>query len=94
MEAALAELALVLRRHLLVRGQQDDVVEPPARLAKPVPVLEEMGVHDERLAGAGRALEGDGAEVVRRVVRHPLRLRVLALRLVQVSARRLSGSAK
>ena len=61
---------------------------PPAS-AKPVPVLEEVGVHDERLAGAGRALEGDGAKVVRGVVGHPLRLRVLALRLVQIGAEAL-----
>ena len=43
-------------------------------------------MHDECLAGAGRALEGDGTKVVRRVVRHHLGHRVLALRLVQIGA--------
>ena len=51
-----------------------------------MPVLEDVGVHDERLAGAGRALEGDGAKVVRRVVRHQLGQRILAFCLVQIGA--------
>ena len=81
--------SLVLRRHLLVGRQQNDVVEPPARLPKPVPVLEEVGVHDEGLAGAGGALESDGAKVVRGVVRQPLGQRILAFRLVEIGAEAL-----
>ena len=86
METALAQIALVLRRHLLVGRDEDNVVEPSAHPAEPVPVLKDMGVHDEGLAGAGRTLEGDGAKVLRRVVRHGPSEPVPALRRIQFAA--------
>ena len=51
-----------------------------------MPVLQDMGVHEERLAGAGRALKGDGPQVVERVIRHVPRQPVCGPCLVQVGA--------
>ena len=45
------------RREPLVRREQDDAVQlaPPAMLLQVVLVLEDVGVHQQRLAAAGRA---------------------------------------
>ena len=88
-QAAFPQLALVLSRHLLVRGHQHDVVEPPAGPGQVVPVLQDVGVHEERLAGAGRALEGEGTQIVRCVVGEARSRPVAELRLVQAGAKRL-----
>ena len=88
-QAAFPQLPLVLRRHLFVGGHQHDVVEPPAGPAQVAPVLQDMGVHEEGLAGAGGALEGKGAQVVRCVVREVEGWRVVGLRPVEVGAQRL-----
>ncbi len=60
----------MLYGHLLVRRHQDHVVETPARKVQIVPVLQYVGVHQQGFAGTGRALEGDGTQVIRPVLRH------------------------
>ena len=50
--------------------------------------LQDMGVHEERLARAGRALKGEGAQVVRFIVRHGCSQPLPSLDRVQVGAQR------
>ena len=76
----------MLGRHLLVRRQQDDVVEPPAGPVHVVAELQDVGVHQERLAGTGRALKGEGAQVVRLIIRHGRGQPIFGFGRVQVGA--------
>ena len=87
-EPARVHLALVLRRHLLVGGQQHDVVEPASRPIEVVPVLQDVRVHEQRLAGAGGALEGQNPQVIRRVRRQGRRLPPQLPREIQIAAQR------
>ena len=70
-ETALPHLALVLGGHLLRRGQEHDVVQPRAGSLEVVLVLHDVRVHQERLAGPGRALDGEGSKVLFPVLREP-----------------------
>ena len=85
-QAARLQLALVLRRHLLVGRQQDGVVEPSAGSVQVVLELQNVGVHEERLARAGRALEGNGAQIFGLVIRHGRGPAIFGLGFVQVGA--------
>ena len=88
MDSARVQLALVLRRHLLVRRQQHDVVQPPSRPAQVVPVLQDVRVHEERLARTRGTLERQDTQVVRRVLRHREHLPLHLPRHVQVRPQR------
>ena len=86
LQAARLQLSFVLRRHLLVGGQQDDVVEPSAGSVQVVLELQDVGVHEKRLARAGGALKGNGAQIVGVVIRHGRGPAVFGLGFVQVGA--------
>ena len=88
-QAACPQFLLMLHRHLFVGRQQNDVIEAPAGGSQILPVLQDMGVHEEGLAGAGRALKRDGPQVVGRVFRHVPRQPVCGPRPIQVGAKRL-----
>ena len=66
-QAARVHLPPVLLRHALVGRQQDHGADTPSGPLGIVPVLLDVDMHEQCLAGASRALEGQGFEIGRLV---------------------------
>ena len=83
-QTAFPHFALVLQRHLLIRRHQHNIVQPLSRTFQIMTVLQNMGVHEERLSRTRRALESESVQVFYCIVWHDRSRTMAGFLMVQV----------